>query len=503
MIPRPSNVNILTADAAAELVGPASVITISGAAGNLVPDALLRAIRRRFDAHGTPHGLIAICPVAVGDVSGIPGLDHLATPRLLSTIVCGSYVYGRRADTGEEPEITKLVLGGEIEAYNFGIGVVYNALRETAANRPGLITRVGLGTFQDPRQRGGRLHEATPPRFVTVCPIDGEEFLRYQLPAVDVALLRGSTADEFGNISIEREPIDGGVFVQALAAHNRGGRVIVQVERLTEGHSLPARSVVIPGVLVDAVVVAPGEKQATGIQYDPYLSGELKAPDRSVDGLLDPIEQAILDRAVGRLPADGLVILGFGIPSRLPDHPRLPEGVRFCVEHGAIGGSPAVGLEFGGARNAEALIDSPSMFDLIDGGGCDVACLGFSEVSRDGSVNVSRLPSAIPGSGGFTNITAATRDIIYCGSFTAGGLKVDYSGGEVHIVTEGRHKKFVRAPREITYNSSLNPSQRVTFVTDRCIIERRSQRLVVTTVYPGVDLERDILAQSEFELDVE
>ncbi|TAM88677.1 acyl CoA:acetate/3-ketoacid CoA transferase [bacterium] len=503
MIPRPSTVQILTADEAAESVSPGAVVTISGAAGNLVPDALLRAIRRRFDSKGEPHGLTAICPVAVGDVFEIPGLDHLSSPRLLSTIVCGSYVYGRRPDTGEEPEITKLVLSGKIEAYNFGIGVVYNALRETAANRPGLITRVGLGTFQDPRQRGGRLHEATRPRFVTVCPIDGEEFLRYQLPAVDVALLRASTADEFGNISVEREPIDGGIFVQALAAHNRGGRVIVQVERITEGRSLPARSVVIPGALVDAVVVAPGEKQATGIQYDPYLSGELRAPDYSVDGSTDPIEQVILDKAVDRLPADGLIILGFGIPSRLPDHPRLPQGIRFCVEHGAIGGSPAVGLQFGGARNAEALIDTPSMFDLIDGGGCDMACLGISEVAPDGSVNVSRLPSAIPGSGGFTNITASTREILYCGAFTAGGLKIDYSGGAVRILEEGRHKKFVRAPREITYNSSHNPEQRVTYVTDRCIIERRDQRLVVTTVYPGIDLKRDILAQAEFELSVE
>ncbi|TAM59976.1 acyl CoA:acetate/3-ketoacid CoA transferase [bacterium] len=503
MIPKPSSVKVLTAAAAAQLVAPEAVVTISGAAGNLVPDALLRAIRQRFDQHGEPYGLTAICPVAVGDVFEIPGLDHLASPRLLSTIVCGSYVYGRRPDTGEEPEITKLVLSGKIAAYNFGIGVVYNALRESAANRPGLITRIGLGTFQDPRDRGGRLHDTAPQRFVTVCPLDGEEYLRYQFPAVDVALVRGSTADEFGNISAEREPIDGGIFVQALAAHNRGGKVIVQVERLTEGRALPARSVVIPGVLVDAVVIAPGEKQATGVEYDPYLSGELRAPNHRVEALSDPIERAILDRAVERLPGAGLVILGFGIPSRIPDHPRLPEGLRFCVEHGAIGGSPAVGLQFGGARNAEALIDTPSMFDLIDGGGCDMACLGFSEVASDGSVNVSRLPNAIPGSGGFTNITASTREILYCGAFTAGGLKVEYQGDSVRILQEGRFKKFVRAPREITFNATRNAGIRVTYVTDRCIIERRGERLVVTAVYPGIDLQRDILAQSEFELGVE
>jgi propionate CoA-transferase len=495
-------VEVLTPEAAAERVRPGAVVTVSGVVGSLVPETVLRALRRRFDASGEPGGLTVIFPVAVGDVFEAPGLDHLADPAILSTIVGGSFVYGRRADTGEEPTLTRLILDGGIEAYNFSIGTLFCALREQAAGRPGLITRTGVGTFQDPRERGGRLNDRTPPRFVSVVELDGTDYLRYQLPAPKVALLRGTTADEQGNISMERELIDGGVLVQALAARNSGGQVIVQVERLAQAGSLAPRQVVVPGALVDAVVVAPGGQQATGTRDDPYLSGELRAPAMTTAPELDPVERIILPRVVARLRERDLVILGFGIPSLLPTLPELPGHVRFTVEHGAIGGTPAGGLVFGGAVNAEALIDTPSMFDLINGGGCDVACLGFAEVAFDGSVNVSRLPKALPGSGGFTDITAATRRLIFCGSFTAGGLEVEEQDGRIRITREGRFKKLVRSPRELTFKAGGIKDQEVVFVTDRCILERQGDGLVVTELYPGVDLRRDVLDQTEFALQV-
>jgi propionate CoA-transferase len=498
--PTPPHVDVIGTEEAAGRVASESVVTVSGLVGSLVPEATLRALRNRFDKEGEPKGLTVIFPVAVGDVFEARGLDHLADREILAGVIGGSFVYGKDPETGEEPALTKLIFQGDVDAYNFPIGVLFAALREVGAGRPGLLTRVGIGTFQDPREGGGRLNDRTPSRYISVHELDGVEYLRYRLPQVDVALLRGTTADEYGNVTMEHEVVDGGVLVQALAAHNSGGQVIVQVERLAEGGSLHPRHVTIPGTLVDAVVVVKGEQQATGVRYDPHLSGELRAPILPAPDL-KPIEEIILRRVTERLEPGDLVILGFGIPSKLPVLPNLPP-VRFTVEHGAIGGLPSGGLQFGGARNAEAVIDTPSMFDLIDGGGCNVACLGFAEVAPDGSVNVSQLPRALPGSGGFTNITASTSRVIFCGSFTAGGLQAEPDGDGVRIVQDGRFKKFVQSPRELTFRAGTNQDQQVTFVTDRCVIERRDGGLVVTDIYPGVDVEEHIQAQSEFPLKI-
>jgi propionate CoA-transferase len=325
--------------------------------------------------------------------------------------------------------------------------------------------------------------------------------LHVRLPKPDVAVIRGSVADELGNVSLRDESMVGGVLVQAMAAHRDGGLVIAEVERLVAAHSLPARDVTIPGVLVDAVVVAPGQ-QATGVKRDPFLSGQLRAPDSATEDPPQGAGRIVLDRVRRMLRPGDLVILGFGIPSNLPAMPELPAGVRFTIEHGAIGGSPAGSARFGGAVNAEALLDGASMFDLIDGGGCDVACLGFAEVGPDGTVNVSKLPTHLPGSGGFTNITAATGRLIFCGTFTAGGLQVEETAAGVRIAREGRFRKLVQSPRQRTFDGTRAGSRSVTYVTDRCTLELRDGRLVVTDVYPGVDLTRDVLEQAEFDLGV-
>lgn len=492
---------VLTAAEAAGLVRSRAVVTVSGIVGSLVPDATLRAIRDRFNAAGEPRELVTIFPVAVGDVYGCAGLDHLAHPEILKTVIGGSFVYGTNAENGYAPALPLLIREGAVEAFNFPIGVIFHALREQAARRPGVITKVGLGTFQDPRSDGGRLNASTPEAFVSVVSLDGEEYLRYQLPPPDVAILRGSVADEFGNVAMMREVGPGGELVQATAAHNAGGTVIVEVEHLVASGSLSPRLVTIPAPLVDAVVVAPGGQQATGISYDPYLSGELRAPDASSSEPLGHPIKTVLNRAARYLEAGDLVILGFGMPSMLPLLDELPPNVRFCVEHGAIGGVPTGGVVFGGAVNADAVIDTPSMFDLIDGGGCDAACLGFAEVGMDGSVNVSSLPIHLPGSGGFTNITANTRRLLFCGTFTAGGLRTELCEGRVRVVEEGRHKKFVERMRQRTFVPS-SAEQEIVYVTDRCVLELREGRLVVTDVYPGVDLEKDVLAQAEYCLEV-
>lgn len=500
----PSRPTVLSPDEAAELIRDGSTLLVSGLVGSLVPNATLAAVRRRFDRDGAPTSLTVLFPVAVGDVFEAPGVDLLAHPRLISRVIGGSFVYGRRPDTGAEPDLTRLIFEEEVDAYNFPIGVMFGAIRESSAGRPGLITKVGLGTFHDPRNRGGRLNNRTPPAFVGVVDFDGNEFLRYQLPTPDVALLRGTTADEYGNITVEQEVAIGGVLQHAIATHSAGGRVIAQVQRLAEGGSLDPKRVAVPGVLIDAVVVVPGEQQATAMAYDPYLSGELRRPAGiELEAEMKPVERVILAKAASRLSPGDLVILGFGIPSKLPLLDGMPEGLRFTVEHGAIGGIPAGGLQFGGAFNAEAIIPTPNQFDLIDGGGCDVACLGFAEADASGSVNVSRLPHSLPGSGGFTNITSATRKLIFCGTLTAGGLEVAVDETSVRVTREGRFRKFVEQPRELTFRAGLRVDQEVSFVTDRCVIERRGEGLVVTEVYPGIDVERDVLGQVEVRLGVE
>jgi propionate CoA-transferase len=497
----PRRVPVLTADEAVGRIPPGAVLTISGVVGSLVPDATLEALRRRFDHSEQPSGLTVVFPVAVGDVAGCPGVDRLAHPHLISTVIGGSFVYGVDPVTKESPELPRLLRDGAIEGFNLPIGVMLAALREVAAGRPGLFTKVGLGTFQDPRNGGGRLHESTPTRFVTVREIDGEEYLHVRLPKPDVAIIRGSIADEFGNVSMRHESLIGGVLVQAMAAHRGGGLVIAEVEQVVAAESLPAREVTVPGVLVDAVVQAPGQ-QATGVKRDPFLSGELRAPAMIADEPLAGAGRIVLDRVRRLLRPGELVILGFGIPSHLPMAPRLPAGVRFTIEHGAIGGAPAGGPRFGGAVNAEALLDGTSMFDLIDGGGCDTACLGFAEIGPDGAVNVSKLPTHLPGSGGFTNITASTRRLIFCGTFTAGGLKVRETTDGVRIVDEGRFRKLVLEPRQRTFDATRATDRHVVYVTERCTLELRDGGLVVTDLYPGIDLQRDVLDQAEFEIGV-
>lgn len=497
----PRSVPQLSADEAAQWISSGATVTVSGVVGSLVPDEALAAIRRRFDQTGAPSGLTLIFPVASGDVYDCPGVDRLADARLVTTVIGGSFVYGVNPETGATPALPELVREGAVEALNLPIGVLFAAHRELAADRPGVFTRVGLGTFQDPRHGGGRLNDSTPSRFVSVREIDGEEFLHVRLPKPDVAIIRGSLADEFGNVSLLREPIVGGVLVQAMAAHRGGGRVIAEVEHVVAGGSLPPREVTVPGVLVDAVVEAPGQ-QATGVAYDPFLSAELRAPGRPAAESPGVAAGIVLDRVVRLLRAGELVILGFGIPSHLPALGGLPPGVRFTVEHGALGGSPAGGPRFGGAVNPEAIIDTPSMFDLIDGGGCDTACLGFAEIGPDGAVNVSSLPTHLPGSGGFTNITASTRRLIFCGTFTAGGLSVADEDGRVRIDREGRVRKLVTSLRQRTFDPCHSRADDVTYVTERCTLELRHGRLVVTEVYPGVDLKRDVLDQAEFEIGV-
>lgn len=497
---------ILTADEAARLIPSGATVTVSSSAAQLVPDKILAGIEARFQAAGEPRGLTMVFPVAVGDSFGTVGMDHLAYPGLLKRLIGGSYVNGPASKP--PPKIYAMILNDQVEAYNFPLGVLMHLHRDIAANKPGVITKIGLGTFVDPRDQGGRMNRVTPPDLVDVIQLRGEEWLLYRAFPIDVAVIRGTTADTHGNLTLEHEGVVLSILAQAMAAHNSGGKVIAQVKRVAAPGTLDPQKVKVPGILVDALVVDPEQRQNTGIAYDPAISGEIRTAQFPVEPLPLGVEKVIARRALCQLRPGNIVNLGFGISSLVPQV-AFEEGVfdqlSFTVEQGAIGGLPLSGFAFGASHNPEAIIDSAAQFDLIDGGGVTAGCLAFAEVDAQGNVNVSRLaaqPHVLAGAGGFINIAQGTRKLLYCGTVTAGGLDIRVEDGRVRIVREGRFPKFVARTQHVTFNGAMaaKAGQEVWYFTERGVFRLTPEGPMLTEVAPGVDVERDLQARVEFPL---
>ncbi len=489
---------ILTAGEAAGLIPNGAVVTVSSSAAQLVPDKVLAGIEARFLASGEPRDLTVVFPVAVGDSFGTIGLDHLAHPGLIRRLIGGSYV--NAPASAPSPKIYAMIHADQVEAYNLPLGVLMHLHRDIAAKKPGVITKIGLGTFVDPRDQGGRMNRVTPPDLVEVIHMLGEEWLLYRGFPVDVAIIRGTTADEHGNLTLEHEGVVLAVLAQAMAAHNSGGKVIVQVKRVSVPGTLPPHQVKVPGILVDALVVDPEQRMNTGIAYDPAISGEIRTAGYPVKALPLGPEKVIARRALCQLHPGDIVNLGFGISSLVPQV-ALEEGVfdhlHFTVEQGAIGGLPLAGFAFGASHNPEAIIDSPAQFDLIDGGGITVGCLSFAEVDAFGNVNVSRLtaqPHVLAGAGGFINIAQGTRNLVYCGTLRAGGLDIRVEEGRLHIVRDGKFPKFVARTQHVTFNGPLAAmqGQEVWYITERAVFRLAPDGLLLTEVAPGIDAVRDI-----------
>ncbi len=354
------------------------------------------------------------------------------------------------------------------------------------------------------------MNRVTPPGLVEVVHLSGEEWLLYRAFSIDVALIRGTTADTHGNLTLEHEGVVLAVLAQAMAAHNSGGKVIAQVKRVAAAGTLSPHMVKVPGILVNALVVDPEQRMNTGMTYNPAISGEIRAATYPVEPLPLSPEKVIARRALCQLRHDDTVNLGFGISSLVPQI-ALEEGVfdqlNFTVEQGAIGGLPLTGFAFGASHNPEAIIDSAAQFDLIDGGGITAGCLSFAEVDGRGNVNVSRLtarPHVLAGAGGFINIAQGTRKILYCGTLTAGGLEIRVEDGRVRIVQEGRFPKFVARTQQITFNGPLaaKQGQEVWYITERAVFRLTTDGLLLTEVAPGVDVEKEIRAKVGFPLRV-
>src|SRR5882672_10401088 len=497
---------VISAERAASLIKSGDVVTVSSSSGLGCPDKVLQAIGERFEREGAPRNLTTLHPIAAGDMYGIKGIDHIARPGLLARVLGGAYPSG--PSSLPMTAIWRMIVDNHVAAYNIPSGILFDMHRDAAARRPGVLTKVGLGTFVDPQQQGCAMNDAAAGQAVVRREkFDGQEWLYFPAIVPNVAIIRATTADERGNLTYEHEGALLGGLDQALAARNNGGIVIAQVKRVVKEGSLRPHDVHVPCNLVDYIVVDPAQMQTTQTEYDPAISGEIQQPLATFDFQAWGPEKVIARRAALELAHGSAVNLGFGIAANVP-RILLEEGlhgeVTWVIEQGAVGGMPLLGFAFGCAANADAIVASSSQFTYFQGGGFDCTLLSFMQVDGAGSVNVSKLgarPYLTAGCGGFVDITTHARRIVFAGFFTA-GAELQVGDGRLKIVREGRTRKFVNTAEHITFSGRIarERGQQVTYVTERCVIGLEHDALVVREIAPGIDLQRDVLAQAEIPL---
>lgn len=487
---------IVSSSEAMALIRDGDTLASAGFVGNGTPDELLAALERRFLETGEPRDLTLVFAGGQGDGKE-RGLNRLGHAGLLRRVIGGHW--------GLIPRIAGLAMDGRIEAYNLPQGSISQLYREIAGNRPGLITKAGLHTFVDPRQKGGKLNARTVEDLVERLTLRGEEWLFYKAFPIQIAFVRGTTADPEGNITMERESLVLDGLSMAMAAKNSGGFVIAQVERVAASGTLDPRQVQIPGILVDCVVVAAPENhmQTYATAYSPAFASELRVPANTVPSLPLDGRKIIARRATFELAVGAVVNLGIGMPegiASVAQEERVLDLVTLTTEPGVIGGVPASGLDFGAAVNMQALIQQSQQFDFYDGGGLDAAFLGMAQCDRTGNVNVSYFNGRLAGSGGIINISQSARKLVFLGSFTNDGLEVVASGGVLRILREGRQHKFLEAVEQITFSGgyAAQKGQEVLYVTERCVLRLTRDGLELSEVAPGIDIGDDILAHMSF-----
>ncbi len=487
---------VIPVEDAIALVRDGDVVAAAGYGGNGTPEALLLALGQRFVETQAPKNLTLVYAGGQGDGKD-RGLNHLGHEGLLKRVIGGHY--------GLVPRIERLALDNKIEAYNLPECVITHLSRDIAAGKPGTLSKVGLGTFVDPRIEGGKVNAAAAEDIVELVTLGGEETLFFKAFPIHVALIRGTTADPDGNVTMEKESLRLEQLALALAARNSGGVVLCQVERIAESGSLDARRVRIPGIFVDSVVVAAPEHhmQNYGTQYNPALSGEVRVPLEALPALPLDAKKVIARRAALELLPNSIVNLGIGLPEGIgavANEEKIQDLITLTVDPGVIGGVPLGGLDFGAAVNFSAAIEHPSQFDFIDGGGLDSAFLGFAECDRLGNVNASRFGDRVSGCGGFINISQNSKKVVFVGTFSSGGLEVEVGDGAIAILKEGRYGKFVEDVGQITFSGprATAADKVVYYVTERCVFSLTAEGLELIEVAPGADVDGDILAQMPF-----
>lgn len=491
----------ITGEQAGQLIKDGDTICTCGFIGMGCADEIFYNIEKRYLETGAPKDLILTWGASVSDSATYIGCNRFAHDGMVKRIIVGHI--------GLTVDLVKMAVANKFEAFNFPQGVLLHLYRAKGGKKPCIVTPVGLGTYVDPREEGGRLNEKARQSdfdIVSVVEIDGEEYLMYKTFPIDVAIIRGTTADEKGNITLEREACILEDYSIALAAKASGGIVIAQVERQAYAGTLNPKDVRVPGTVVDYIVVASDPKfheQSFYAPYDGSLCGEFRVPLDAVEPMPLTERKILARRGAMELVPQAIVNLGIGVPSDIGSiaaEEGLAAELTMSVESGPVGGAPCSGLKFGCAINADAIIESNEQFDFYDCGGLDLTVLGMAELDEGGNVNVSKFGPKIAGCGGFINITQNTNVVVFTGTFTAGGLKVKTGDGKLEIVQEGKVKKLIKAVEQKTFSgaTAVKNGQKILYVTERAVFEMRPEGLTLVEIAPGIDLQTQVLDLMEF-----
>ena len=507
---------IVSMDEAINLIKDGDEIVLNGFGSMGFPEAVADAIGKKFDETGHPRNMKIICGAGQGVWNETDLVEKMSKDGMLTRVIAAHFVPMRN--------IVRQVLENKIEGYNLPLGVVSHVLRASAGRKPGILTKVGLNTFIDPRQSGGAMNSVSTAKLSEIINIDGEEYMFYKAFKPNIALLKGTTVDINGNVTMEKEAVYVDPYSSAMCVKANGGKVIVQVERVS-GRPADRTKVKIPDCLIDAIVVVPDQVQSFVEPYSPALSNEWIVPEDQVDAELERMNeinrriapsrgktrgiehQIIARRACMEIEDNYTINLGIGIPEMVP--PALKDmgrdkKIRLTVEAGVIGGRPVGGLCFGAGINSEVLQDEAYQFDFYDGGGLDATFVGAMQVDPKGNVNVSKSGNSVIGVGGFIDLVVSAKKVVYCFPFTGGGLKVAVENGKLAIQQEGKYRKFCKEVDQISASGELasKSDQKVLFVTERCVFRQTRDGIELCEIAPGIDLEKDILSLIDFDVKV-